>query len=160
MQAAQGHANYYIAHLDDPNSGGLHTQVFGYSGFTGRTIGDRARAAGYPLGWVDEVFAFFAPSRTPMAWALDTVWHRYMFIHPSAVHVGYGTATGGGRTITVVQRRLVAGGTPPDAPTSCPSFRSTVLPTCRVSWAGWEVAQPGPRRAAPVRPPPFRCNSG
>ena len=149
MQAAQGHANYYIAHRDDPNSGGLHTQVFGYAGFTGRTIGDRARAAGYPLGWVDEVFAFFTPVDT-VAWALETVWHRYMFIHPSAVHVGYGTATGGGTTITVFNVGLSPRHTA-DAPLPAvvPVNGATDVP---LSWAGWESPNPAPGALRPFGP--------
>lgn len=149
MQAAQGHANYYIAHLDDPDSGGLHTQVFGYSGFTGRTIGDRARAAGYPLGWVDEVFAFFAPADT-VAWALETVWHRYMFVHPSSVHVGYGTATGNGTTVTVFNVGLSPQHTA-DAPLPAvvPVNGATDVP---VSWAGWESPNPAPGALRPFGP--------
>ena len=149
MQAAQGHANYYIAHLDDPNSGGLHTQVFGYAGFTGRTIGDRARAAGYPLGWVDEVFAFFTPANT-VTWALETVWHRYMFIHPSAVHVGYGTATGGGTTITVFNVGLSPQHTA-DAPLPAvvPVNGATDV---AISWAGWESPNPAPGALRPFGP--------
>lgn len=149
MQAAQGHADYYIAHLDDPNSGGLHTQVFGYAGFTGRTIGDRARAARYPLGWVDEVFAFFAPSDT-VAWALETVWHRYMFIHPSAVHVGFGTATGGGTTVTVFNVGLSPQHTA-DAPLPAvvPVNGATDVAT---SWAGWESPNPAPGALRPFGP--------
>ena len=149
MQAAQGHANYYIAHLDDPDSGGLHTQVFGYAGFTGRTIGDRARAAGYPLGWVDEVFAFFTPADT-VAWALETVWHRYMFIHPSAVHVGYGTATGGSTTITVFNVGLSPQHTA-DAPLPAivPVNGATNV---AISWAGWESPNPAPGALRPFGP--------
>ena len=150
MQAAQAHANYYIAHLNDPNSGGLHTQVFGYAGFTGRTIGDRARAAGYPLGWVDEVFAFFAPANT-VNWALETVWHRYMFVHPSAVHVGYGTATGGGTTITVFNVGLSPQHTA-DAPLPAvvPVNGATDV---AFSWAGWESPNPAPGALRPFGPP-------
>ncbi len=149
MQAAQGHADYYIAHLDDPNSGGLHTQVFGYAGFTGRTIGDRARAAGYPLGWVDEVFAFFTPANT-VTWALETVWHRYMFVHPSAVHVGYGTATGGGTTITVFNVGLSPQHTA-DAPLPAivPVNGATDV---AISWAGWESPNPAPGALRPFGP--------
>ena len=150
MQAAQGHADYFIAHLDDPNSGGLHTQVFGYAGFTGRTIGDRARAARYPLGWVDEVFAFFTPADT-VAWALETVWHRYMFIHPSAVHVGYGTATAGDTTVTVFNVGLSPRHTA-DAPLPAvvPINGATDVP---LSWAGWESPNPAPGALRPFGPP-------
>ncbi len=150
MQAAQGHADYYIAHLDNPNSGGLHTQVFGYAGFTGRTIGDRARAARYPLGWVDEVFAFFNPADT-VAWAIETVWHRYMFIHPSAVHVGYGTATAGDTTVTVFNVGLSPAHTA-DAPLPAvvPSNGATDVP---LSWAGWESPNPAPGALRPFGPP-------
>ena len=150
MQAAQGHANYYITHLDDPNSGGLHTQVFGYAGFTGRTIGDRARAAGYQLGWVDEVFAFFPPADT-IAWALDTVWHRYMYVHPSAVHIGYGTATGGGTTVTVFNVGLSPAHTASaPLPVVVPFNGATDVP---LSWAGWESPNPAPGALRPFGPP-------
>ena len=150
MRAAQGHADYYITHQDDPNSGGLHTQVFGYSGFTGRTIGDRARAAGYQLGWVDEVFAFFTPADT-LAWALETVWHRYMYVHPSAVHIGYGTATGGGTTVTVFNVGLSPAHTAnAPLPVVVPFNGATDVPR---SWAGWEAPNPAPGALRPFGPP-------
>ena len=150
MQAAQSHADYYIAHRDDPNSGGLHTQVRGYAGFTGRTIGDRARAAGYQLGWVDEVFAFFTPPDT-LAWALETVWHRYMYVHPSAVHIGYGTATGGGTTVTVFNVGLSPAHTADAAlPAVVPLNGATDV---AFSWAGWESPNPAPGALRPFGPP-------
>ena len=150
MQAAQSHADYFIANLNDPNSGGLHTQVPGYPGFTGRTIGDRARASGYLLGWVDEVFAFFTPADT-LAWALETVWHRYMFVHPSAVHVGYGTAAGAGTTVTVFNVGLFPAHTA-DAPLPAvvPVNGATDVP---FSWAGWESPNPAPGATRPFGPP-------
>ena len=150
MRAAQGHADYYIANLDDPNSGGLHSQVPGHPGFTGRTIGDRARAAGYRLGWVDEVFAFFTPAPT-LAWALETVWHRYMYIHPSAVHIGYGTATGGGTTVTVFNVGLSPSHTAnAPLPVVVPFNGATDVPR---SWAGWEAPNPAPGALRPFGPP-------
>ena len=150
MQAAQSHADYYITHRDDPNSGGLHTQVRGYAGFTGRTIGDRARASGYQLGWVDEVFAFFTPADT-VAWALETVWHRYMYFHPSAVHIGYGTATGGGTTVTVFNVGLSPWHTA-DAPLPVvvPVNGATDVP---FRWAGWESPNPAPGATRPFGSP-------
>ena len=150
MQAAQRHADYYITNLNDPNSGGLHTQVPGYPGFTGRTIGDRARASGYQLGWVDEVFAFFGPADT-VVWALETVWHRYMYVHPSAVHVGYGTATGGDTTVTVFNVGLSPRHTA-DAPLPVvvPVNGATGVPQ---SWAGWESPNPAPGATRPFGPP-------
>jgi uncharacterized protein YkwD len=150
MQAAQSHANYYITNLGDPNSGSLHTQVSGFPGFTGRTIGDRARAAGYQLGWVDEVFAFFDVEDT-LAWALETVWHRYMYFHPSAVHIGYGSATGGGTTVTVfnvgLSPALTAGA---NLPAVVPVNGATDVP---LSWAGWESPNPAPGALRPFGPP-------
>ena len=150
MQAAQSHADYFIANLNDPNSGGLHTQVPGYPGFTGRTIGDRARASGYSLGWVDEVFAFFTPADT-LAWALETVWHRYMYVHPSAVHVGYGTATGGDTTVTVFNVGLSpehTAGAP--LPAVVPVNGATDVP---FTWAGWESPNPAPGALRPFGSP-------
>lgn len=150
MQAAQSHADYYIANHGDPNSGGLHTQVQGYPGFTGRTIGDRARAAGYQLGWVDEVFAFFTPVDT-LAWALETVWHRYMYVHPSAVHIGYGTATGGNTTVTVFNVGLSPAHTADaNLPAVVPLNGAADVP---FSWAGWESPNPAPGALRPFGPP-------
>ena len=150
MQAAQSHADYYITNLRDSNSGGLHTQVPGYPGFTGRTIGDRARAAGYQLGWVDEVFAFLPPPDT-LTWALETVWHRYMYIHPSAVHIGYGTATVSDTTVTVFNVGLSPAHTA-DAPLPAvvPLNSATNVP---FSWAGWESPNPAPGATRPFGPP-------
>ena len=150
MQAAQRHADYYITNHGDPNSGGLHTQVPGYPGFTGRSIGERARASGYQLGWVDEVFAFFTPADT-LAWALQTVWHRYMYVHPSAVHVGYGTATDGDTTVTVFNVGLSPRHTA-DAPLPAvvPFNGATDVP---VSWEGWESPNPAPGATRPFGPP-------
>ena len=150
MRAAQSHADYYIINLGDPDSGGLHTQVSGYPGFTGRTIGARARASGYPLGWVDEVFAFFTPADT-LAWALETVWHRYMYVHPSAVHVGYGAATGGDTTVTVFNVGLSPEHTANAAlPAVVPLNGATDVP---LTWAGWESPNPAPGALRPFGPP-------
>lgn len=150
MQAAQAHADYYVINRNDPNSGGLHTEVAGKPGFTGRTIGDRADAAGYPLGWVDETFGFLPPART-LEWALITVFHRYMFVHPSAVHVGYGWASAEGTRAAVFNVGLSPRHTA-DVPLPSVMPRSAAVGVPH-TWDGAEWPDPAPGVPRPVGPP-------
>ena len=150
MQAAQSHADYYVRNLGDPNSGGLHTEVPGKPGFTGRRIFDRAKAAGYPLDWIDETFGFLDPART-LDWALGTVFHRYMFVHPSAAHVGYGTASAGRTTATVFNVGLSPEHTAPvPLPSVYPADGARGVPTV---WDGAESPDPAPGVPRPLGPP-------
>ena len=150
MRAAQAHADYYIRNLGDPAAGGLHTEVPGKPGFTGASIYDRAKAAGYPLNWIDETFGFLEPRQT-LEWALATVFHRYMFVHPSAVHIGYGTATYGGTTVAIFNVGLS-----PEHTAAVPL--PSVYPTDGASgvprqWDGAEWPDPAPGVPRPLGPP-------
>jgi hypothetical protein len=150
MQAAQSHVDYYVINRNDPTSGGLHTEVAGKPGFTGRTIGDRADAAGYPLGWVDETFGFLPPART-LEWALGTVFHRYMFVHPSAVHVGYGWASAEGTRAAVFNVGLSPRHTADvPLPSVMPRDAAAGVPH---TWDGAEWPDPAPGVPRPVGPP-------
>ena len=150
MQAAQAHANYYVTNRDDPASGGLHTEVAGKPGFTGRSIGDRADAAGYPLGWVDETFGFLPPART-LEWALGTVFHRYMFVHPSAVHIGYGSASADGTRAAVFNVGLSPRHTA-DVPLPSVMPRSAAIDVPH-TWDGAEWPDPAPGIPRPLGSP-------
>ena len=150
MQAAQAHADYYVTNRDDPASGGLHTEVAGKPGFTGRSIGDRADAAGYPLGWVDETFGFLPPART-LEWALGTVFHRYMFVHPSAVHIGYGWASADGTRAAVFNVGLSPRHTA-DVPLPSVMPRSAAIDVPH-TWDGAEWPDPAPGIPRPLGPP-------
>ncbi len=150
MQAAQSHADYYVRNLGDPSSGGLHTEVPGKPGFTGRSIYDRANSAGYPLNWIDETFGFLGPART-LDWALDTVFHRYMFVHPSAAHVGYGTASAGRTTVTIFNVGLSPAHTAAvPLPSVYPADGARGVPTV---WDGAESPDPAPGIPRPLGPP-------
>ncbi len=150
MQAAQAHADYYVTNRNDPNSGGLHTEVAGKPGFTGQSIGDRARAAGYPLGWVDETFGFLPPAGT-LEWALGTVFHRYMFVHPSAVDVGYGWASADGTRAAVFNVGLSPRHTADvPLPSVVPRNAESGVPWI---WDGAEWPDPAPGIERPLGPP-------
>ena len=150
MQAAQAHADYYVANRNDPNSGSLHTEVPGKPGYTGRTIGQRSRAAGYTLGWVDETFGFLPPAGT-LEWALSTVFHRYMFVHPSAVDVGYGWAFADGTQAAVFNVGLSPQHTAPvPLPSVVPRDGASGVPW---AWDGAEWPDPAPGIERPLGPP-------
>lgn len=150
MEAAQAHADYYVLNRHDPTSGGLHTEVPGKPLFTGWSIADRARAAGYPLGWVDETLGHLPPAST-LEWALGTVFHRYMFVHPSAVDIGYGWASADGTRAAVFNvglspRRTAA----VPLPSVVPRNGSTDVGT---TWDGSEWPDPAPGITRPLGPP-------
>ena len=150
MRAAQSHADYYIANLGDSSAGGLHTEVPGKPGFTGASIGDRARAQDYPLGWVNESFGFREPRGT-LDWALLTANHRYMFVHPSSVHIGYGTATSGRTTVAIFNIGMSPQHTADVAlPSVYPVDGATDVPR---SWDGGESPNPAPGIERPLGPP-------
>ncbi|MBM4436492.1 MAG: hypothetical protein FJ029_04500 [Actinobacteria bacterium] len=150
MRAAQAHADYYIRNMDDPNAGGLHNEVRGKPGFTGESIYDRAKNAGYALNWIDETFGFLGPQRT-LDWAMGTVYHRYMFVHPSAADIGYGTASRGRTTVAIFNVGLAPNRTASvPMPTVYPIDGATDVPA---SWDGGESPDPAPGIARPLGPP-------
>ena len=144
--AAQNHVNYYDAHLGDPSlSGmGLHMERSGAAGFTGASMGDRARAAGYRSGAVTEDAGFGAVT-TVIEWAMNTANHRLPLIHPSAVDIGYATSTTTGFTIIDV-------GLPPTPlavplPSVYPSDGAINVPR---AWNGGETPDPAPGLPRPL----------
>ncbi len=94
-RATSAHANYYVLNYGDPALAGmgLHAETPGRPGFTGATMADRARAAGYVINWsVDENVGLVGSPSRMVEWAMGTINHRWNMIHPSAVHLGYGIA--------------------------------------------------------------------
>ena len=90
MRAAQSHADYYIANADHPSIGqiGVHREQPGLPGFTGQSIYDRAKAAGYPGNWIDEDISFDTDAVENVDIFVTTVFHRFALLHPSTVAVG------------------------------------------------------------------------
>ena len=150
MRAAQAHADYYIRNLGDASAGGLHREVPGKPGFSGVSIFDRAKAAAYTFNWIDETFGFLPPSGT-LEWALQTVFHRYMFVHPSAVDIGYGSASSGRTTATVFNVGLSPRHTAAvPLPSVFPADGARGVPP---AWDGAESPDPAPGVPRPLGPP-------
>ena len=95
QSAAVGQVQYYDLNRGDPSLAGmgLHQQKADRPGFTGATMGERARNAGYGSGSVTEN-AGFGSIQTAITWAINTVNHRLPLIHPSAVDMGYAVSGG------------------------------------------------------------------
>jgi hypothetical protein len=144
-RAASSHASYWIEHRGD-----FHNETAGLEHFTGVSIPDRAKAAGYELNWIDEVAGLLDPART-LDWALSTVYHRYMFVHPSAVHMGYGSATDGNVTVSIfnVGLQVDDSGSNPQ-PSIYPANGDTGVAT---QWDGFEGPDPAPGIRRPLGPP-------
>ena len=143
--AASGHALYWITHRGD-----FHNETPGLQHFSGVSIFDRAKANQYELNWIDEVAGLLDPDRT-LQWALGTVYHRYMFVHPSAVHIGFGSATDGNVTVSIFNVGLQY-----DRSGSSP--RPSIYPRdgargVAATWDGYESPDPAPGIARPLGPP-------
>lgn len=144
-KAASSHARYWITHRGD-----FHNETAGLEHFTGVSIFDRAKANGYELNWIDEVAGLLDPART-LDWALATVYHRYMFVHPSAVHIGYGSATDGNVAVSIfnVGLQFDESGSSPQ-PSIYPADGSAAVPP---QWDGFEGPDPAPGVPRPLGPP-------
>ncbi len=144
-RSASQHANYWMRHRGD-----FHNEIPGREFFSGITIYDRAKAAGYELNWIDEVAGLLDPPRT-LEWALASVYHRYMFLHPSAVHLGFGSASDGNVILTIFSVGLQVDTSPPTpTPTIFPIHRSTGV---NPRWDGFESPDPAPGIERPLGSP-------
>ncbi|MYB15721.1 MAG: SH3 domain-containing protein [Chloroflexi bacterium] len=144
-QAASSHALYWIT-----NRGDFHNETAGLQHFTGVSIFDRAKAANYELNWIDEVAGLLDPART-LDWALSTVYHRYMFVHPSAVHIGYGSASDGNVTVSIFNVGLQFDRSGPNPqPSIYPADGTSAVPP---QWDGFERPDPAPGVPRPLGPP-------
>ncbi len=103
--AAQGHADFYVAHKSAYDKKGLspHEQdpSFGKD-FTGKTAGDRAKAAGFANPAVVEVMAFTGGAAGAIQGWIDTVYHRLPLVNPRTDAWGWGQAKGSGAQTEVI----------------------------------------------------------
>ncbi len=145
MQSAQSHVAYYDANKGDPSLAGmgLHQERPDAPGFTGATMGDRARAAGYRSGAVTEN-AGFGGVASAIDWYMNTVNHRLPLIHPSAVDLGY-AQDGDGFGVIDVGLRSEKNATA--VPSVYPADGATGVPT---SWDAAETPDPLPGVPRPV----------
>ncbi len=147
VRATQNHADYYVQ-----NGGGAHTETPGLPGFTGSSIHDRAVAAGYPLySWVDEDVAFNTDAVNNIDLFIATVFHRLPLLHPSAIAIGFATASGNGRAIMVIDIGLDQNYDPGlDLPVVYPGPGQTDVPRL---WYAYESPNPVPGVPNPVGSP-------
>jgi uncharacterized protein YkwD len=142
-KAAQAHAVYYRLNFGDGMSGmGLHAETSGKPGFTGADWSARARAAGYS-GTVDENVGLVGkPHVVVDAW-MDTINHRWNFMHPSAVAVGYGIDTE--RPIDVLNIGFDRGAASMGQPAVYPGPNQRGVPTKSGLWETPDAAPGVPR---------------
>uniref|UniRef100_A0A831TB21 CAP domain-containing protein n=1 Tax=Thermorudis peleae TaxID=1382356 RepID=A0A831TB21_9BACT len=119
--AATAHARYYQLNYGDPSLAGmgLHQEQEGKPGFTGASIGDRARAHGY-AGSVNENIGLSGSLTTSIRWFMGTVNHRLPLIDPRYTDIGFGWVSEGDVRIEVI----VVGS---------PSWSDTASP----EWVAW-----------------------
>lgn len=145
-KAAQNHVAYYQANRGDPKLAGmgLHAETPGRPGFTGATMGDRARAAGYTQGTVTEN-ASGGGLKQSIEWAMHSVNHRFPLIHPGALDMGYAETGPDGFNIIMVGVRRDRLEVP--LPSVYPAPGATGVP---LSWSGGEVPDPAPGLPRPL----------
>jgi hypothetical protein len=140
MESAAGHVRYYEANRGAEGlvGMGLHEQTPEAPGFTGVSMRDRAKAAGYGDGAVTEN-AGFGRLDAAVDWYMDTVNHRLPLIHPSALDIGLAQSAEAGFGIIAVGLR----GDPLDIdlPSVYPPRGATDV---RTAWDGAETPDPAP----------------
>ena len=146
MQAAVGHVGYYDVNRGDPSLAGmgLHRQNPEAPGFTGVTMADRARAAGYSGAAVTEN-AGFGPLAAAVDWYMSTVNHRLPLIHPSALDVGL--AHSGASGFGVIDVGLRRDRLDVSLPSVYPADGAADVPTV---WDGAETPDPAPEVRRPL----------
>jgi uncharacterized protein YkwD len=146
MESAAGHVRYYEANRGAESlvGMGLHEQTQDAPGFTGVSMGDRAKAAGYRDGAVTEN-AGFGQLDTAIDWYMDTVNHRLPLIHPSALDVGLAQSAEAGFGIIAVGLR--GDQLDIDLPSVYPPSGATDVQT---TWDGSETPDPAPGIARPL----------
>jgi uncharacterized protein YkwD len=90
---ATKHCDYYAANssnqmcIADP-----HSEVMSCTGFTGKSFGDRVKAAGYTGSPAFEVMAFVNNPQSAVSTWVNSVWHRIPIMSPWVTELGYGAA--------------------------------------------------------------------
>ena len=138
-KAAQAHADFYVKHHSKYQAKGLNPhsedKSFG-EGYTGKTVNDRVKAAGYSGAPGAEVMAFTGSVKAALQGWLDTVYHRLPLIDPRSAKMGFGMASAG-KARTEVMDFGRGGGQGPVVVYPWPG--QTGVPT---SWSGNEGPQP------------------
>ena len=121
QRASEGHANYYKLNYGDPNLAGmgLHQQTEGKPGFTGVSMSDRAKAAGY-TGSVNENVGLSGSMVWSTDWFIATINHRLTLIDPRYTHIGMARVNEGNIRFEVINL-------------GAPSWSSEVEP----NWVVW-----------------------
>ncbi|HEX2988078.1 MAG TPA: CAP domain-containing protein [Chloroflexota bacterium] len=142
--SASSHVRYYDANRGDPSLAGmgLHSETPGRPGFTGATMGNRARAAGYSGGTVTEN-AGYGSFAGAVDWYMNSVNHRLPLIHPSALDMGYAESPESRFSIVSVGLRHES----VQSPSLYPGPDAQGVPT---SWDGSETPNPAPGLARPL----------
>lgn len=87
--AVKNHAAYVTTNQSGADP---HKEESGKPGFTGATVTDRVRVAGYAADWATEVIAFSTMRGNPDLSAIDnlanTVYHRASMMYQGMTHVG------------------------------------------------------------------------
>lgn len=146
MQSAAGHVAYYDLNRADPSLAGmgLHDQRPDAAGFTGASMGDRARSAGYQSAAVTEN-AGFGGLDAAIEWHMNTVNHRLPLIHPSALDMGMAASRVSG--FNVIQVGLRRDPSNMTLPSVYPPDGAAGIP---VSWDGAEAPDPAPGIRRPL----------
>jgi hypothetical protein len=144
--SSAGQVSYYELNLGSPalNGMGLHEQQPNALGFTGSSIGARARTAGYSAGAVTEN-AGFGGLTAAIDWAMGTVNHRLPLIHPSALDIGY--AVSDSTSFNIIDSGLRRTALNVTLPSAYPGDGATDVPT---SWDGGETPDPAPGVRRPL----------
>jgi uncharacterized protein YkwD len=139
-KAAQSHADFYVAHIDAYKKKGLNPHFedksFG-AGFTGKSLGERVKAAGYSGPPGPEVMAFSGSAKGAIDGWLATVYHRLPLIDPRSAKIGYGSAKSAKARTEVMEFGRGATGKAPIVVYPWPG--QTGVPK---SWSGNEGPQP------------------
>ena len=103
-EGALSHAYWWLFNLSLPQVKGLgiHKEVSGSPGFTGFSMRERATTFGYPQGSMAEDITHRGdPAGAIQDW-VDSVYHRFPIMRPDLDAIGFGSATGGGLPIEVM----------------------------------------------------------
>ena len=103
-EAATSHAYWWLFNLAVPQSKGLgiHKEVSGTPGYTGFSMRDRATRFGFPqASMAEDITHRGEPSGAVADW-VDSVYHRFPIMRPDLDAIGFGSATGGGLPIEVM----------------------------------------------------------
>jgi hypothetical protein len=102
--AAQAHADYYQMNYGDPAlSGiGLHNEDPGKPGFTGASIGERARAHGYDGRSTNENIGLSGSMIVTVEWSIATINHRLPLLDPRYDDIGFGAVNNGNARMEVI----------------------------------------------------------